>query len=47
MGVFLYTLHVPSAFGGRAGFDKDTCHFFLQHMQAAFTLVVGGTGLRG
>ena len=44
MGVFLYILHVPSAFGGRAGFDMDMCHFFLQHMQAAITVVVGGTG---
>lgn len=44
MGVFLYTLHVPSALGGRAGFDMGVCHFFLQQVQAAIILGVGGTG---
>ena len=45
--VSLYRLHVPSAFGGRAGFDVDASNIFLQDVLASVTLVGGGTAHRG
>ena len=47
VGVSLYSLHVPSHFGGRAGFDINTGHVFPQLALAAVTLVGGGTGEGG
>ena len=34
----LYRLHVPSAFGGRAGFDLNISHVLPQGVLAALTL---------
>lgn len=42
MGMSLYGLHVPDFFGGRTGFDMDTCHFFPQDVLTAITLVEDG-----
>ena len=39
-----YTDCVPSAFGGRAGFDVDISHVFPQCVLAAITLVGSGVG---
>ena len=44
MGVSLYRLNVPSAFGGRAGFDVDARHVFPQGVLAAITLGGGRAG---
>lgn len=41
----LYSLCVPSAFGGRAGFDVNTSHVFLQGMLAVITFGSMGRGL--
>ena len=38
----MYRLCVPSAFGGRAGFDMDKSHVFPQGMLAAITFVWSG-----
>ena len=43
----LYSLHVPNAFGGRPGFDKNTSHIFPQGVLVAITLVGGGAGSGG
>ena len=40
----LHSLCVPSAFGGKAGFDMNTSRAFPQDMPAAITLLGGGTG---
>lgn len=40
---FLYKLHVPNAFGGRAGLEVDASCVFPQDVQAATTLVEGGS----
>lgn len=42
VGMSLYELHVPDFFGGRTGFDMDTCHFFPQDVLTAITLVEDG-----
>ena len=47
MGVSLYSLHVPSRFGGRAGSDVSRSHIFPQGVLAAITLVGGGAGDEG
>ena len=47
VGLSLYILHVPTAFGGRAGFDLNISHVFPQSVQAAITLLVCGAGERG
>lgn len=39
MGVSLYSLCVPSGFGGRPGFDVNISHIFAQVVLAAITLV--------
>ena len=39
MGASLHRLHIPIAFGERAGFDVVTSHIFPQGVMAAFTLV--------
>ena len=41
MGVSLYRLHVPSAFGGRARFDMDASHVFPKGVLAAIMVRVG------
>lgn len=41
-----YSLCVPSAFGGRAGFDVNTSHVFLQGMLAVITFGSMRRGLR-
>ena len=46
VGVPLCKVCVPSAFGGRAGFDMDASHLFPQGVLAAITLL-GGGGKRG
>ena len=38
----LYSLHVPSGFGGRDGPDMKTSHISPQGLLAAILLVVGG-----
>ena len=43
----LYRLHVPSAFGGRAGFDLNISHVLPQGVLAALTLVGDGAGDEG
>ena len=43
VGENLYSLHVPSAFGGRAGFDVDTSPIFFK-MCWQLTLVGSGAG---
>ena len=43
VGAFIYRLHVPNAFGERAGFDVDPSHVFPQGVLAAITLVGSGT----
>ena len=45
VGVLVYSLSVPSGFGGRAGFDMNTSHVFSQSGLAAITLVGGGAGV--
>ena len=48
-GVSLCRLHVPRAFGERAGFNVDASHVFPQGILAAITLggsVAGGGGAR-
>jgi hypothetical protein len=40
-----YSLLVPSGFGGRAGFDINIGHLFLQGELPAVTLAAGGTGV--
>ena len=42
--VSLYTLQVPSAFGGRARFDVNRSHLFTQGVLAAINLVGGRVG---
>lgn len=42
MCVFLYRLHVPTTFGGRAGFDMEGSHVFPQRYTVALTLAEGG-----
>ena len=44
MGPSLFSLCVPSVFGGRAGFDVNTSHVFPQSVLAAITLEGGGAG---
>lgn len=44
MGASLCRLCVPSAFGGRAGFDVDTSHIFPQGVLTAITLLGGVAG---
>ena len=46
VGAFLYRLHMPNIFGGRAGFDMDASHVFLQGTLAAIHLVWDGAGER-
>lgn len=46
MSAFLYRLHVPNAFGGRTGFDKDASHLFPQGVLVAITFVGGKDGDR-
>ena len=41
MGASLYSMFVPSGFGGRAGSDMIMTHIFPEGM-AAFTFVGGG-----
>ena len=42
----LCRLHLPSPFGGSAGFDTDTCHIFPQGVVTTLTLLgaVAGDG---
>ena len=47
MGVTLYSLHVPSGFGGRAGSDMSMSHIFPHGVLAGITLVGGGAGDEG
>ena len=47
MGTPLYSLHVPSGFGGRVGPEVSTGHIFPSGLMAVITLVGGGTGDRG
>ena len=47
VGVFLYSICVPSGFSGGAGFDMNTRHVFPQCLLAAITLVGGGAGDAG
>ena len=47
VGVPLCKVCVPSAFGGRAGFDMDASHLFPQGVLAAITLLGGGAGDEG
>ena len=47
MGASLYRLHVPNAFGGRAGFGVDASHIFPQGVLAAIILAGGGAVDRG
>ena len=42
MGASLYSLYVPSGFGGRAKLDMNARHIFIQDVLAAITLVEGG-----
>lgn len=44
MGASLYKLCVPSAFGGKAGFDMDAKYIFPQGVLAVTALVQGVTG---
>lgn len=44
MGVCLYRLHVPSAFGGRAELGGDASHTFPHSVLAAITPVGGKMG---
>lgn len=44
MGVSLYRLHVPSAFGGRAELGGDASHTFSHSVLAAITPVGGKMG---
>ena len=41
VAVSLYRLHVPIAFGMKAGFNLDVSHVFPHGVLAAITLVVG------
>ena len=41
VGVSLCSLHMPSGFGGRAGYDVNTSEVFPQGVLAAITLVGG------
>lgn len=43
----LYSLHVPSGFGGRYGSDKKIGHVFPQGLLAAILWVVGGLEMEG
>lgn len=43
-GASLYRLHVPNAFGGRAGFDMNVHHICYQDVLAAIKLGGDGTG---
>ena len=45
--VSLYSLHVPSGFGGRAGFDTNISRIFPQGVLAAISLVGAGAGEGG
>lgn len=45
--VSLYRLHVPNAFGERAGFDVDPSHVFPQGVLEAITLLGSDAGERG
>ena len=40
----IYSLHVPIAFGGKAGFDMNRRYTFPQVVLASVTLVRGGAG---
>ena len=42
--VSLYRLHVPNAFGGKAGLDVDASHVFPQGVLPAVTFVGDGAG---
>ena len=44
MEVILYSLHVSSGFGGRAGSDMSMGHIFPHGVLAGVTLVGGGAG---
>ena len=44
VGASLYSLHVPSGFGGRTRCEVNTSHVFLKGVLAAITLVGGGAG---
>lgn len=43
VGAFLYRLHVPNAFGERAGLEVDASRVFPQDVLAATILVEGGS----
>ena len=47
VGSFLYSLHVPSGFGGRYGSDMKTGHVFIQGLLAAILWVVDGLEMEG
>ena len=47
MGMSLYRLCIPNAFGGRAGFDMNASHVFPQGVLAAITVVGGGLEMKG
>lgn len=47
MGASLYSLDVPSDFGGRAGSEMNTYHIFPLRMLLALTLVGGEAGDEG
>lgn len=44
IGAFLYSLHVPSGFGGGVEFDVNKSHIFPWCVLAAITLVGDGPG---
>ena len=44
LGVSLYSLQVPSAFGGRVEFGVNRTQIFPQGVLAAITLLRGGAG---
>ena len=47
MEASLYNLHVPSTFGGRAGFDVNASHIFPEGVLAAIPLAGGRAGEGG
>ena len=44
VGASLYSLHVPSDFSGRAGFDMNTSHIHSPALLPSITLVGGRPG---
>ena len=44
MGASLYRLHVPSAFGGKTGFDMDISHVLPLSVLVSITFVGYGAG---